>query len=416
MKRTFAFVLVLIVAIGGAIATVLHAPTNTAESPQTDVETPTNGSDRESVSILSNYGTKIVYTSDADANPAPYEAHCTAQGGTFNTCGTTCAPDTDICTTVCAYTCEGLSDGEEIDTSMWQEYTAGRYGYTVRHPQSWNATSNSGPADVPVLNIVQSDNAAVPIDHHTNTTNLSIFPQGIPREGLFAQTRPFNLETSFPVAEESRVYILEDGTPFAAYIVPENPPSTWNESGFIWLRAHVENLTSHCVRDTVEVPEDVCDPMVTSDEVRRNGTIETDAWQTGLAILRTLSFGPDSAGGDSQALPIRVTAPQTNATLTSPFIVVGEARGTWFFEGSFPVVLTDWDGRIIAETYAQADGEWMTEDFVPFTSEVTFESPYQPGDPSYMARGFLILRKANPSGRPEQDDARELTVQFAPMP
>ncbi len=105
--------------------------------------------------------------------------------------------------------------------------------------------------------------------------------------------------------------------------------------------------------------------------------------------------------------------PQPDDTITSPLTITGEARGYWFFEASFPVVLTDWDGRIIAETYAQAQGDWMTEDFVPFTSTVTFESPYKAGDPEFMRRGTLILQKDNPSGLPENDAAHEITVWFA---
>ena len=46
---------------------------------------------------------------------------------------------------------------------------------------------------------------------------------------------------------------------------------------------------------------------------------------------------------------IRIDAPRPNATVSSPLTIQGEARGTWFFEADFPVVLTDWDGKIIAE-------------------------------------------------------------------
>lgn len=92
--------------------------------------------------------------------------------------------------------------------------------------------------------------------------------------------------------------------------------------------------------------------------------------------------------------------------ITSPLVITGEARGPWFFEASFPVILTDWDGLIIAEGYAQAEGEWMTETFVPFKSTLTFTKP------AYGERGTLILKKDNPSGLPENDAALEITVKF----
>lgn len=110
---------------------------------------------------------------------------------------------------------------------------------------------------------------------------------------------------------------------------------------------------------------------------------------------------------------IRVFSPRSGETVKSPLEIRGEARGFWFFEASFPVVLTDWDGRIIAEHYATAKEEWMTTEFVEFESRLEFTSPYRPGDPDFRRRGFLILRKDNPSGLPEHDDALEIPIFFA---
>ena len=107
---------------------------------------------------------------------------------------------------------------------------------------------------------------------------------------------------------------------------------------------------------------------------------------------------------------VRIQEPRPNQIIKSPMIIKGEARGYWFFEGSFPVVLTDWDGKIIAEHYATAHppvgGDWMTEDFVPFESKLIFEKPM------YGKQGTLILKKDNPSGLPENDDALEIPVSF----
>lgn len=96
--------------------------------------------------------------------------------------------------------------------------------------------------------------------------------------------------------------------------------------------------------------------------------------------------------------------------VSSPLTVTGEARGFWFFEASFPVVLVDWDGRIIAEHYATAEGEWMTEEFVPFSFTLEFDTPPGPGGP--INRGALILQRDNPSGLPENDAAVEIPIIF----
>lgn len=105
---------------------------------------------------------------------------------------------------------------------------------------------------------------------------------------------------------------------------------------------------------------------------------------------------------------IHLTSPLPNTQVSSPFIVTGSARGSWFFEASFPVYLTDWDGKIIAQGIAIAEGEWMTTEFVPFKAILT----YNPADISgqYSNRGTLILKKDNPSGLPEHDDALEIPV------
>ena len=109
---------------------------------------------------------------------------------------------------------------------------------------------------------------------------------------------------------------------------------------------------------------------------------------------------------------IWIDTPRPNSIIKDPLTIRGEARGIWFFEATFPLVLTDSDGLIIAEGFAQArppaGGDWMTEDFIPFTGTLTFTASAL-GD-----RGALILRKGNPSGLPQRDDALSVPVMFEP--
>jgi hypothetical protein len=105
---------------------------------------------------------------------------------------------------------------------------------------------------------------------------------------------------------------------------------------------------------------------------------------------------------------IVLDSPLPKATITSPLAISGKARGNWFFEGSFPISLVNWDGLIIAEGYATAQGEWMTTDYVPFTATITFTTPTN--TPS--KRGWLILQKDNPSGEPKFDNALEVEIQY----
>ncbi len=115
---------------------------------------------------------------------------------------------------------------------------------------------------------------------------------------------------------------------------------------------------------------------------------------------------------DSKSDLIRLDTPVPNGKIESPQTISGQARGYWYFEASFPIVLTNWDGLIIAEGFATAAGDWMTEEFVPFSTQLEFVSPYNEGDPEFMKRGTLILHKDNPSGLPENDDALEIPILF----
>lgn len=104
---------------------------------------------------------------------------------------------------------------------------------------------------------------------------------------------------------------------------------------------------------------------------------------------------------------VRVVSPLPGDLITSPVVVKGEARGNWFFEASFPVRVFDSTGKELGVGVAQAQGEWMTEEFVPFEVVVSFAVPT-------TATGSVVLIKDNPSGLPEFDDQVLVPVKFRP--
>ena len=107
---------------------------------------------------------------------------------------------------------------------------------------------------------------------------------------------------------------------------------------------------------------------------------------------------------------IVLDTPLAGATVTSPLIITGKARGNWYFEASFPVYLTDWDGKIIAQGHAEAQSDWMTTEYVPFIAKLQFVVP--PSTLAVSRRGTLILHNDNPSGDPARDKALEIQVNF----
>jgi len=104
---------------------------------------------------------------------------------------------------------------------------------------------------------------------------------------------------------------------------------------------------------------------------------------------------------------IRINRPQPNETIKSPLEIKGEARGYWFFEGDFPVKLLDENGQELGMAIAQAQSDWMTEDFVSFEASLEFQTPA-------TNRGVLILEKDNPSGLPEHADELRIPIKFTP--
>lgn len=101
-----------------------------------------------------------------------------------------------------------------------------------------------------------------------------------------------------------------------------------------------------------------------------------------------------------------VESPDKREEVSSPLTVEGRAKGTWYFEASFPVELRDKNGNLLAETPAQAQGDWMTENFVDFKAELEFSVPSS-------EEGIVVLKKANPSGLPENDDEVIVPIKFA---
>ena len=103
---------------------------------------------------------------------------------------------------------------------------------------------------------------------------------------------------------------------------------------------------------------------------------------------------------------LQVSSPNPYTEITSPLTITGQARGSWFFEASFPVILKDASGKIVAQGAAQTKSNWMTENFVPFTITLTFTNQ------TSKTTGTLTLKKDNPSGLPQNDALYNIPIIF----
>jgi hypothetical protein len=102
---------------------------------------------------------------------------------------------------------------------------------------------------------------------------------------------------------------------------------------------------------------------------------------------------------------IIVEAPSENSIISSPLQITGKAVGYWFFEADFPVRLYDANDSLLATAIAMAKGEWMTENFVPYSATMKFTKPA-------TKTGKLVFEKSNPSGLEEHERSHSIPVQF----
>ena len=103
---------------------------------------------------------------------------------------------------------------------------------------------------------------------------------------------------------------------------------------------------------------------------------------------------------------ITIDSPLPHSSVTSPLTITGRARGTWYFEASFPIDIKDASGKVIAQGHAEAESDWMTENYVPFKATLSYP-PQQSG-----SRGVLVIKNDNPSGDPARDKKVEIPVVF----
>lgn len=416
------------------------------------------------------------------------------------------------------------------ETGEWRIYRNDAFGFEIQYPSDWQVAEFPDDIIVPKFNIYKPDSSdrEPPYDHFSDATHVSIFPYGIPTEGVFAETEEAQLSAGVPITRATN-FLNADGAPWASYVQFEDTPESWQEPGFVWLNVKLENMRTACLHDGEEIPEAQCDPF-TGDMVIHYGDVDESLREVELRMLETFRFlsdeevnvatyfrdemwrrGVENLGGNMpiegfdpelymgafpglvpedfnnvQALLgkyvyanselmffetvgqpihtaartvsnegmatllenissrldidvssnsaidvlldalseetvlddgammedksdlIRVSQPQPNAVVTSPLMVTGEARGFWFFEASAPMVITNWDGLIIGESYIEVTppAEWMTENFVPFHGTIMFDTP------DYGDTGALIIQKDNPSGLPQFDDAVEIPIRF----
>lgn len=168
-------------------------------------------------------------------------------------------------------------------------YTSEEYNFSVDVPAGWRA-ENASIGPVPAINIFPEDQTyPEPYTHFTNVHHVSVYPEGIPTEGVFAQTRPLDISMQEEVGDNSRAYMLGNGDIFGRFIHFANTPSSWTPSGFVWSRVYVAEAEQLCQQGDAYVASNACDPLL-GDEIVWAGNVDTTYSDDIQEILKSFRF------------------------------------------------------------------------------------------------------------------------------
>lgn len=301
---------------------------------------------------------------------------------------------------------------EEFDTSDWETYRNVQFGFTIQYPPEWAVMEAPGDQIAPKFNIYKPEDvrSELPLTHHSEGTHVSIFPEGIPTEGVFGESLPSTIE--FVVAtENARDYVLVDGSVWATVVNLRNSPESWRESGFIFAGLLIGNHEIECYRSGEMISDEQCDPL-TGDQLVHLGEVSERDRRIQVEMIKSFRYIESDDSETSDVIEhndlIRVFEPSRNEIISSPLAISGEARGNWFFEATFSVRLTDANGMDVPlePGFIMTEADWMTEDYVPFEATLSFTPPD-------TEAGTLFLERANPSGVPENADELQIPIRFA---
>ncbi len=180
---------------------------------------------------------------------------------------------------------------DHLNIDDWVTYTNEQFGFSVRHPREWEVFEAEADPITPKFNIYKpgSETSELPYTHHSpDATHVSIFPQGIPTEGVFGEWQDSTVDFTVPVGD-ARDYTLSDDTVWATYARVTNAPEPWNESGFLFARVAIKDQTSDCLRDDEHISPEACDPL-TGDQLIHHGSIDEDDRAIQEAILASFTF------------------------------------------------------------------------------------------------------------------------------
>jgi len=177
---------------------------------------------------------------------------------------------------------------ESATEKDWNTYVNEQYHFSIDFPSDWKIYEDFGD-NGPVINIYKSKfGQKPPFDHFSEISNVSIFPTGIPTEGIIGQSQKSEMELNFS-AEEKIDYILRGGDIWGTYVTFEKVPDSWKPWGFLWSKIDVKDLKYICERLGAEVSINECNPYG-GDEFIREGQVDLEIREIQVKILESFKL------------------------------------------------------------------------------------------------------------------------------
>jgi hypothetical protein len=180
---------------------------------------------------------------------------------------------------------------KEVVPEGWMTYRNEQLGFKITLPEGWLVADHLDDEIQPILNFYPPNQPSEPpYIHHSNATHVSVFPRGVPTEGVFGQTEAADLNLQVPT-REARNFILNDGRPWATMVsLQAEERAGWDGFAFLWSTAPVDNMRVTCLRDGNVISNNQCDPMTMNDEVIHHGSLNEEVRATQEQILESFQF------------------------------------------------------------------------------------------------------------------------------
>lgn len=168
-------------------------------------------------------------------------------------------------------------------------YRNEEFNFEIEIPRDWKIAEFPDNQLGPIFNFYPPETFKnPPFIHFSEVNQVSVFPFGIPTEGISGEYTDAKLELKETPLQAIN-FLMKNGSAWATFISFANKPSSWQESGFIFAGLEIKDLTESCLRNNQQIKLEACDPF-TGDLIIKEGEIDSSIRVQEEAILKSFRF------------------------------------------------------------------------------------------------------------------------------